>query len=152
MQTKNVGSVLELLTDYLSIGTLFRLRIALAHAWCLPPDLARMIARERLHLVRTKRETWDSISRRLATAASRCVECGGATQCNPRVCSACSSDAEGFRAMVSRREVVAAYSRILKPRPRGLIAQLCALKIVKVSRTGSRIFWRSDVRRVLPHL
>lgn len=143
--------VVELLVDHLTLGEVFRVTMASRSLReHLSAEVPTMLLKHRLALKRHPKPTMASVSERMRVSRRRCVECGQPTGCVPRVCSECSSDPDGYRAMVQRRDVMATYRathRVL--RPKNLLQRLQALPILKVSRTGGRVHWRREAEEIL---
>lgn len=133
------------LSVFLSVAEIFRLYRALGHArHCLQvPELVQMLA-SRLSLVRAIGDLY-LIGRHMHTK-TRCSECGEMTHRRCRVCQRCADDPRCLLAMVSRRQVRAAYRSLCKRRVEGVIR---TLRVAATSRMGAFYYWKRDVQAEL---
>lgn len=141
------GIILPLL-EFLTLGEIFRLHRALAHANALPKDTIHVVAqRMQLKIVRPS-FTLNTLSRRMY--AGRCVECGVRCACRPVVCAGCTRSETSFRSMVTRAEIRSMRRERGLPRRRSIaLVQLCINGHVKRGRLGAFYYWRKDVERIL---
>ena len=139
----------ELLVDHLTLGDVFRLRLAMGRTHSFSSTVAHAIY-QRLGLTRRKGASLEKLSLKMGRTSSRCMECGVITGCHPLVCAACSSDPDGYRSMVHASDVLRAYRmRFPRPRPKGMMRRISNLRIVKVAKTGSRVHWRCEAQQIV---
>jgi len=133
--------VVVCLSEYMSIGLIFRIRIALGRRATGWPEEVRLMVCERLGLC--PKHKWSALHRKMA---SRCVECGERTRCNPRVCTTCVLDYTHPYAMLTRSDIRDRWKGKRKGLDRIIQRELSP---VKRTRTGAFMYWLRRVEEVM---
>lgn len=135
------------LSQYLTMGCLFRLRRALPKGSLDEDTLLQLLKTKISNKSFQRMHTASEWSAKLSIIANRCRECGQITQCNLRVCRHCSRDVGGYYAMVTRRNVHDRYSHT-HPSQTQRLRMMSALKVAKYSQVGAYLYWERDMIQV----
>lgn len=148
--------IVPLIVDWLTLGDIARLHEALCDRQTDVPRELRAVLRARLGIVhlpgilrpRSKMSFVGLISSYMNTSRTRCRECGIHCRRVSRVCFECASDAQSYRALVSRDDLRTTPDG-WRIRERRLLKALRTIRVVTSTSNGAYLYWRRDALHAL---
>lgn len=135
--------ILTCLAEYITVGTLFRLRRALGRnrlSGCLG---VKHMCCKRIGFSRPFDRMSDLCYHMNHKTHRRCRECCLVTSRSIRVCTNCTSITGGYYELVSRRDINSIWTNVPPVRVRHVYKHMIA--VVCRRRSGEFLYWRYDV-------